>query len=300
MTEDDLDEQGLSLDELVARETEIRALHSADWPRWIAAKFEQTWWRYADVLLWIAFRSPERMAETLAHSYEPKAILRWYKMSAGDVAFHALQAIQNGMSLRSLDIVKKGELRAIYKPDVVETKPDEALRAALSRGAVRASGAPDGAPPRQIIDSDQWNSLDLPPRRVWIRTGPPTVDAAYTLAVPDILERGHWIDLRFDRESVMAAFPPIAAPTDADGADLAASPAEAEASNQLPVARKPTQLWAWLEGFVPSGERPTKRQVTTQARVQGWNVKWAEQTYPEMCDRLGFPRRARGKKRAVQ
>jgi hypothetical protein len=208
MTKDDLDEPGLSLDELVARETEIRALHSADWSRWIAAKFEQTWWRYADVLLWIAFRSPERMAETLAHSYEPKAILRWYEMSAGDVAFHALQAIQNGMSLRSLDIVKKGELRAIYKPDVVETKPDEALRAALRRGAVRASGALDGAPPRQIIDSDQWNSLDLPPRRVWIRRRP-TVDAAYTLAVPDILERGHWFDLCFDRESVIAAFPRV-------------------------------------------------------------------------------------------
>lgn len=150
---------------------------------WAVEQEAEPRWPFATLAFWVAERDLTQSAFQFLH---------WAGTEADPMRHGAGSILGWAVSM--------GELAPLVEP-----RPIAAIERALRNGTLVARGYFEGAGPRLRIEPDQWDGLELADAPV------PFQNLACALKRDRIVGgrlEGFWTDLRFDRDSVINAFPP--------------------------------------------------------------------------------------------
>jgi hypothetical protein len=127
---------------------------------WTTKKFAEPWWHYADALIWIAFQNLVSFVEHLAPDSANIRPINLYKMNAGEVGFYVYHKIMEGQQIENL--TPAIEIKAKFKPSVINSDPNDALNNALRSGHM----AGEFSRIFRLISGNIWNFRLSGPSRV--------------------------------------------------------------------------------------------------------------------------------------
>jgi hypothetical protein len=158
--------------------------------RWIADLEGRSRWSLPEALLWIGFRDLNVMADLALLTVWDDAIIGPRGVTW---ALSIIEAWRGTVS-------------------VVEHRPDDVLMRKLRHNRVRATGVFEGRAQRQWIDAHLWEDLEFRTSPTGQRSGSAACRIAQVHGVP---WSGHWVDILFERDALIAAFPAIESSDDA-------------------------------------------------------------------------------------
>lgn len=209
--------------------------------RWIEEQLAQPRWPFAVFAFWVALRDLGPIATQF---------LLW----AGSEA----DPLKNGSGFILGWAVSMGD-----HVTLVEPAPATAIERALANGAVRASGYFEGVGARQEISPEQWDGLEL------ADAPSPFGHLACALKRGRIIGgrlEGFWTDLRFQRASLLEAFPPIGMDAIADaGAD---NSSRVSATWRIGPGER-QQSWVFRGDVIAEAERRLAEGITDKKSING-------------------------------
>lgn len=155
--------------------------------RWIADLQARERWPLREALLWIATRDLEFMADMVLTSL-------WEDNDPAGLPPPGVEWVLGHIDTWSDD------------HSFVERRPDGVLMRELRAGRVRASGVYEAREQRTWIDAHLWEDLEFGAWPFARRSGSA---ARQRRQVHGLQWAGHWIDLLFERDALIVAFPAI-------------------------------------------------------------------------------------------